>query len=96
MEYLFIPNSRLCVRNLLISDLNDFHVYRSNAGCKPTSNSAHRMDDKTIETAGQVSASDTTPKVTGIGGIFFFSDDVVKTKQWYGENLGLEINEWGS
>lgn len=39
---------------------------------------------------------DSTPKVTGIGGIFFFSDDPEKTKAWYAENLGLETNEWGS
>lgn len=39
---------------------------------------------------------DTTPKVTGIGGIFFFCEDTEKTKKWYSENLGLETNEWGS
>ena len=39
---------------------------------------------------------DTTPKVTGIGGIFFFSDDPEKTKEWYGKNLGLAINDYGS
>jgi predicted enzyme related to lactoylglutathione lyase len=39
---------------------------------------------------------DTTPKVTGIGGIFFFSDNPEKTKDWYAKNLGLEVNEWGS
>lgn len=39
---------------------------------------------------------DTTPKVTGIGGIFFFSDNPKETKRWYSENLGLEVNEWGS
>lgn len=37
-----------------------------------------------------------TPKVTGIGGIFFFSDNPEKTKLWYAENLGLETNQWGS
>lgn len=37
-----------------------------------------------------------TPKVTGIGGIFFFSDDPDQTKKWYGKNLGLEINDYGS
>ena len=42
------------------------------------------------------SGNDTPPKVTGIGGIFFFSDDPQKTKEWYGENLGLEINDYGS
>lgn len=36
------------------------------------------------------------PKVTGIGGIFFFSEDPAKTKEWYSENLGLEVNQWGS
>lgn len=36
------------------------------------------------------------PKVTGIGGIFFFSDDPEKTKEWYSKNLGLEVNQWGS
>lgn len=39
---------------------------------------------------------ETTPKVTGIGGIFFFSDNPDKTKDWYAKNLGLEVNEWGS
>lgn len=39
---------------------------------------------------------DTIPKVTGIGGIFFFSEDPEKTKKWYSENLGLETNQWGS
>ncbi len=40
--------------------------------------------------------TDTTPKVTGIGGIFFYSDNLKETKEWYTKNLGIEINEWGS
>jgi predicted enzyme related to lactoylglutathione lyase len=43
-----------------------------------------------------ISSQDTTPKVTGIGGIFFFSDNPEKTKEWYSKNLGLEVNQWGS
>lgn len=39
---------------------------------------------------------DLKPKVTGVGGIFFFSDDPDQTKQWYAEHLGLEVNQWGS
>lgn len=39
---------------------------------------------------------DTTPKVTGIGGIFFYSEHPDQTKEWYTKNLGLEINDWGS
>ncbi|MCB0497031.1 MAG: VOC family protein [Cyclobacteriaceae bacterium] len=36
------------------------------------------------------------PKVTGIGGIFFYSDNPQEAKQWYTKNLGIEINDWGS
>ncbi|MCD9573909.1 VOC family protein [Flavobacterium soyae] len=39
---------------------------------------------------------DTTPKVTGIGGVFFFLENPKETKDWYVKNLGIEINEWGS
>lgn len=35
-------------------------------------------------------------KVTGIGGIFFKSDDPEKTKSWYHKNLGLVIDAYGS
>lgn len=36
-----------------------------------------------------------TPKVTGIGGIFFFTENPKETNEWYTKNLGLESNEWG-
>lgn len=39
---------------------------------------------------------DKTPKVTGIGGIFYYSNNPEKTREWYSKNLGLEVNEWGS
>lgn len=42
------------------------------------------------------SSNDTTPKVTGIGGIFFFCDNPKETRDWYAKNLGLEVNDWGS
>jgi predicted enzyme related to lactoylglutathione lyase len=54
------------------------------------------MDEQKNQTNNSTSAVDTTPKVTGIGGIFFFSDNLQETKEWYTKNLGLEINEWGS
>jgi predicted enzyme related to lactoylglutathione lyase len=41
-------------------------------------------------------SDNTIPKVTGIGGIFFFSDNLQETKEWYAKNLGIETNEWGS
>lgn len=39
---------------------------------------------------------DTIPRVTGIGGIFFYSEDPQQLKDWYGKNLGLEIDDYGS
>lgn len=44
----------------------------------------------------EIIINDTTPKVTGIGGIFFLSDNPEETKEWYGKNLGLEIDDYGS
>ena len=40
--------------------------------------------------------NDATPKVTGIGGIFFRSKNPKETSEWYGKNLGLAIDEYGS
>lgn len=40
--------------------------------------------------------NDTAPKVTGIGGIFFFSDNPEATRDWYRQNLGLETNDYSS
>ncbi|MDN5202712.1 VOC family protein [Fulvivirgaceae bacterium BMA10] len=40
--------------------------------------------------------SDKTPKVTGIGGIFFRSKNPKEIKDWYGKNLGLAIDDYGS
>ncbi len=44
----------------------------------------------------QSTAHEVEPKVTGIGGIFFFSDDPDKTKDWYAKNLGLATSPYGS
>lgn len=41
------------------------------------------------------SPDDAAPGVTGIGGIFFFSDSPKETKDWYATNLGFVVNEWG-
>lgn len=54
------------------------------------------MEEQKNETANVPSSGDTTPKVTGIGGIFFFSDNPQETNEWYTKNLGIELNEWGS
>lgn len=44
----------------------------------------------------EATMNDNTPKVTGIGGIFFRTKDPKATKDWYGKNLGLAIDPYGS
>jgi predicted enzyme related to lactoylglutathione lyase len=54
------------------------------------------MEDQIDQKDSSNSSVDKTPKVTGIGGIFFFFDNPKEMKDWYANNLGLEINAWGS
>jgi predicted enzyme related to lactoylglutathione lyase len=65
------------------------------ASCnQPTNNN---MTDKTNKPEQKKTVvSDTTPRVTGIGGIFFFSSNPNETNEWYAENLGLAIGDNGS
>lgn len=56
----------------------------------------HKKSNTMEKPTSTLSANDTTPKVIGIGGIFFFTDDPKATKEWYSQNLGMEINDWGS
>ncbi len=67
------------------------------SSCQPTSNS----DQDSGRTSNHDNPNneimkDTTPKVTGIGGIFFRSQNPKETMDWYGENLGLAITQYGS
>ena len=54
------------------------------------------MEEPKKPDEANVSQPNKTAKVTGIGGIFFFSEDPEQTKTWYAKNLGIEVNEWGS
>ena len=54
------------------------------------------MEELKDKSENPVSSNNLIPKVTGIGGIFFFSDNPKESKEWYAKNLGLETNEWGS
>tara|TARA_B110000908_G_scaffold158264_1_gene199201 strand:- start:459 stop:1010 length:552 start_codon:yes stop_codon:yes gene_type:complete len=54
------------------------------------------MAEKKDQTEKPASKVDNTPKVTSVGGIFFYSDNLEETQKWYEENLGIEINDWGS
>jgi predicted enzyme related to lactoylglutathione lyase len=65
-------------------------------GCNPSNKKTNKMEEQKNETTNTVPTNDTTPKVTGIGGIFFFSDNPKETREWYRKHLGLEVNEYGS
>lgn len=54
------------------------------------------MEEQKNDTANTSSVKDTTPRVTGVGGIFFFSDNPKEARDWYSQNLGLETNDYGS
>jgi len=54
------------------------------------------MEEQKSKDAKNISSDAQVPKVTGIGGIFFFSEDLQKTRDWYTQNLGIEMNDWGS
>ena len=41
-------------------------------------------------------AVDTTPRVVGVGGIFFKCDSPKVVKEWYNKNLGLPIDAYGT
>jgi predicted enzyme related to lactoylglutathione lyase len=64
--------------------------------CDSTTNKTNNMEGRKNSTENTPAPVDTIPKVTGIGGIFFYSDNPQETKEWYSKNLGIEINEWGS
>lgn len=66
-------------------------------GCKSGTPTTDNTTIKTDSTSQNLSImNDTTPKVTGIGGIFFRSKNPREVKEWYGNNLGLAIDEYGS
>ncbi|MDG2449625.1 MAG: VOC family protein [Saprospiraceae bacterium] len=64
--------------------------------CTPGNNQQNPEPENNNNSHNNTEVPDTVPRVTGIGGIFFFTDNPEETKKWYSENLGLEINQWGS
>lgn len=54
------------------------------------------MNNKTTIANKETIDKSITPKVTGIGGIFFSSKNPKEITEWYGKNLGLAIDDYGS
>lgn len=63
-------------------------------------NSPEKESDELVQNdpkgSSHNSERDTMPKITGIGGIFFYSDNPAETTAWYKKNLGLETDDYGS
>ena len=51
------------------------------------------MEDKKNQTGNSTGK---TPKVTGIGGIFFKCKDPNKMKEWYKTHLGMDVGPYGA
>lgn len=67
------------------------------ASCNRAGNTNSDINDETDTLRpSETVVNDTTPKVTGIGGIFFRSSEPGKITEWYGRNLGLAIDPHGS
>ena len=65
--------------------------------CNTATNTDDNKDVKTDSIKQKETVlNDTTPKVTGIGGIFFLSTNPQEIREWYGTNLGLAIDDYGS
>lgn len=53
-------------------------------------------DSAKVEKPADNAGLDTIPRVTGIGGIFFESSDPEMMNEWYGNNLGMAMDDYGS
>jgi len=43
-----------------------------------------------------ISSADTTPRITGIGGLFFVSEKPDSLQMWYKEKLGFKTDDYGA
>ncbi len=64
-------------------------------GCASESSNSDTKKSSPENEKEQV-VEDTIPRVTGIGGIFFVSENPDSLNQWYGENLGMAMDPYGA
>ncbi len=66
-------------------------------GCNSESSVETNHENQTNQENHSPTMKDSTEKkVTGIGGIFFKAKDPKMLKEWYGENLGFAIDDYGT
>lgn len=66
------------------------------ASCNSTNEKPKTMEEPKKDSTKTIAVNDTTPKVTGVGGIFFFSENPKETREWYHKNLGIDANDYGA
>lgn len=57
---------------------------------------SHWWTKATYERERSTFEQEKTGRVTGLGGVFFKSEDPGKLKAWYTENLGFKTNQYGT
>jgi len=62
--------------------------------CETNTSTTTTADEETPKNTAP--AIDTTPRVTGIGGLFFKAKDPKAVKKWYSENLGMATDDFGA
>ncbi len=65
--------------------------------CKENSGTPEEKKDSLPAATASVPVTENkTPRVTGIGGVFFKCKDPGMMRDWYNKNLGIVTNEYGS
>jgi len=64
--------------------------------CNTSINNNLMSDNKDKVEKKEAKSEQVIPKVVGIGGIFLKSKNPKKTKEWYGGNLGMTMDKYGS
>lgn len=58
--------------------------------------SCQRASETNRPDLNEIPVIDTTPRVTGIGGVFFYADQPSSTKNWYADQLGITTDDYGA
>ena len=64
--------------------------------CNSPIDQADAIVNEALHNGADNSNQNVEPKVTGIGGIFFTSDNPGESKEWYQKNLGIQMDDYGA
>ena len=87
----------LATKFFLMRNLTILFILLITASCTTTTGTKEKKSSGSGTIKQKIAlVNDTTPKVTGIGGIFFRSKNPRAVREWYSKNLGLAVNDYGS